>query len=111
MRHGRASAWKTGRPQQALDSVDEQLATPHGIVLQQPAYSQYYLQPGRNFLLPAGLQGKCRHLLPHQPVDHDRRNHAWGTAIRPIDYYLRINPPRAKRSAKCTAASLMSMPR
>ena len=27
---------------------------------------------GRDLLLSAGLQGECRHLLPCQPVDHDR---------------------------------------
>ncbi len=35
-----------GLARQALDSVRKHLATPHGIVLQQPAYSQYYLNLG-----------------------------------------------------------------
>jgi cellobiose phosphorylase len=37
---------ENGNAVKALDSVDEHLATPHGIVLQQPAFSQYYLHLG-----------------------------------------------------------------
>ena len=35
-----------GNAVKALDSVGKHLATPHGIVLQQPAFSQYYLHLG-----------------------------------------------------------------
>src|SRR5581483_3904872 len=35
-----------GLARRALDSVRERLATPHGIILQQPAYSRYYLHLG-----------------------------------------------------------------
>jgi len=35
-----------GRAQQALDSVAEHLATPHGIVLHWPAFSRYYIHLG-----------------------------------------------------------------
>ena len=49
-----------GRAERALDSVRERLATPHGIVLQQPAYTRYHLAPRRDLLLPAGLQGERR---------------------------------------------------
>ena len=44
-----------GRAQRALDAVAEHLATPHGIVLQQPAFSKYYLAFGRDFILSAGI--------------------------------------------------------
>ena len=34
-------------------------------------------EPGRDILLPAGLQRECQRLLPHQPLDHDRRSDVW----------------------------------
>ena len=46
----------------------------------------------RDQLVPARLQGERRRLLPHEPVDHDRRDAASATATRAFDYYLRINP-------------------
>jgi len=52
-----------GRTRTAIASVRERLATPHGIVLLQPAYTRYH----------ARLQGERRGLLPHQPVADDRR--------------------------------------
>ena len=55
---------KDGKAKLALDSVNKHLATKHGIVLQQPAFTKYYIEHGRNLLVPAGLQGKRRHLLP-----------------------------------------------
>ena len=64
-----------GRAEKALAAVNEHLATPHGIVLQQPAYSRYYVASGRNLVLSAGLQRKRRYLLPYQSVDHDCRSH------------------------------------
>ncbi len=66
-----------GRAVQALDSVAEHLATPHGILLQQPAFSQYYLHLGEISSYPPGYKENARHLLPYQPVDHDRRSHGW----------------------------------
>ena len=45
-----------GRARQALDSVAERLATPHGIVLQQPAYTHYYLHLGEISSYPPGYK-------------------------------------------------------
>jgi cellobiose phosphorylase len=47
---------KDGRAQRALDSVNEHLATPHGIVLQQPAYSRYYVHLGEISSYPPGYK-------------------------------------------------------
>ena len=55
---GRASGW---RRRTASSSV-------------QPAYTRYHLELGEISSYPPGLQGERRHLLPHQPVDHDRRD-------------------------------------
>jgi cellobiose phosphorylase len=64
-------------------------------------------QARRNLLVPAGIQGERGHLLPRQSVGHDRRN-ALGHGDLAHDYYSRINPRRARRSAICIAASRMS---
>ena len=45
-----------GKARQALASVRERLATPHGIVLQQPAYSRYYLHLGEISSYPPGYK-------------------------------------------------------
>ncbi len=45
-----------GRAQQALDAVAGRLATPHGIILQQPAYSRYYLNLGEISTYPPGYK-------------------------------------------------------
>ncbi|WP_370793893.1 GH36-type glycosyl hydrolase domain-containing protein [Gemmiger sp.] len=59
----------TGEAVTALQSVQTRLDTKYGIVLLQPAYTKYHThltsqEAGRNFQLPPGLQGECRHLLP-----------------------------------------------
>ncbi|MEN4098427.1 MAG: glycosyl transferase, partial [Anaerolineaceae bacterium] len=45
-----------GRASQALDAVRKRLATPHGIVLQQPAYARYYLELGEISSYPPGYK-------------------------------------------------------
>ena len=45
-----------GMARKALDSVRKHLATPHGIVLQQPAYSRYYLELGEISSYPPGYK-------------------------------------------------------
>ena len=71
-----------GRARQALDSVRARLATPHGIVLNRPSYSRYYLELGEISSYPPGLQGKRQRLLPHQPVGNDRRGNVGGRGRR-----------------------------
>ena len=70
---GGRRAWRTGARGRPLASVRERLATPHGIVLQQPAYATLPPRARRDLLVPARLQGERRRLLPHEPVDDDRR--------------------------------------
>jgi len=45
-----------GLAERALAAVREHLATPHGIVVQQPAYSQYYLHLGEISSYPPGYK-------------------------------------------------------
>ena len=80
-----------GRAQQTLDSVRERLATPHGIVLQQPAYSQYYLYMGEISSYPPGYKenaGIFCHTNPWIMIAETILGHG----DQAHDYYRRINP-------------------
>jgi cellobiose phosphorylase len=82
---------ENGRAEQALASVEEVLATPHGVVLHQPAYSAYYLQLGEISSYPPGYKENAGVFCHTNPwimiaeaiVGHGDRAH---------DYYTRINP-------------------
>ena len=80
-----------GRAVQALDSTAEHLATPHGIVLQQPAYSKYYLHLGEISSYPPGYKenaGIFCHTNPWIMIAETKV----GRGDRAYDYYRRINP-------------------
>lgn len=80
-----------GRATRALDSVKERLATPHGIVLQQPAYSRYYLNLGEISSYPPGYKenaGIFCHTNPWIMIAEARL----GRGEAAFDYYRRINP-------------------
>jgi cellobiose phosphorylase len=80
-----------GRARQALASVEKHLATRHGIVLQQPAFSQYYLHLGEISSYPPGYKenaGIFCHNNPWVIIGETRV----GDGDRALDYYLRINP-------------------
>jgi cellobiose phosphorylase len=75
----------------ALESVNKRLATPHGIILQQPAYAQYYLQLGEISSYPPGYKenaGVFCHTNPWVMIAETILGH--GDIAH--DYYLRINP-------------------
>jgi cellobiose phosphorylase len=88
-----------GRAVTALESVNEQLATPHGIVLHQPAYSRYYLHLGEISSYPPGCKENAGVFCHSNPwimiaetlVGHGDRAH---------DYYLRINPSARENLAE-----------
>ena len=80
-----------GRAQRALESVAEQLATPHGIVLHRPAYTRYYLNLGEISSYPPGYKengGVFCHTNPWCMIAAAQL----GQGDRAFDYYLRINP-------------------
>jgi len=80
-----------GRAQLALDSVAERLATPHGIVLQQPAFSKYHLNLGEISSYPPGYKenaGIFCHTNPWIMIAETMI----GRGDRAHDYYRRINP-------------------
>ena len=80
-----------GAGRKALASVREHLATPHGIVLQQPAYSRYYLHLGEISSYPPGYKenaGIFCHTNPWIMIAEAML----GNGDRAYDYYTRINP-------------------
>jgi cellobiose phosphorylase len=75
----------------ALDAVEEHLATPHGIILQQPAFSQYYLHLGEISSYPPGYKenaGIFCHTNPWIMIAEA----IVGRGNKAFDYYKRINP-------------------
>ncbi|OGN93401.1 MAG: glycosyl transferase [Chloroflexi bacterium RBG_13_50_21] len=82
-----------GRARQALDSVAERLATPHGIMLHQPGYKKYYLHLGEISSYPPGYKENgsifC-HTNPWIMIAETRL----GNGAAAHDYYLRINPSK-----------------
>ena len=82
---------ENGNAVKALDSVAEHLATPHGIVLHQPAFSQYYLRLGEISSYPPGYKenaGIFCHTNPWIMIAES----IVGRGDKAFDYYKRINP-------------------
>jgi cellobiose phosphorylase len=80
-----------GQAETAMDSVWERLATPHGILLLQPAFSQYYLHLGEISSYPPGYKenaGIFCHTNPWAMIAEARL----GRGDRAFEYYRRINP-------------------
>ena len=80
-----------GKAARALASVRERLATPHGIVLLNPAYTRYYLNLGEISSYPQGYKenaGIFCHTNPWLMIAEARAGNGDGA----LDYYLRINP-------------------
>jgi cellobiose phosphorylase len=80
-----------GRAFQALAAVQERLATPHGIVLHQPAYSRYYLHLGEISSYPPGYKENAGIFCHTNPWIMIAEAIA-GQGDRAHDYYRRINP-------------------
>jgi cellobiose phosphorylase len=80
-----------GLAAESMDSVNKYLATEHGIILQQPAYSKYYLELGEISSYPPGYKenaGIFCHNNPWVMIAETRV----GNGDRAHDYYSRINP-------------------
>src|SRR5215469_16867394 len=84
---------ENGMATKALASVRKHLATAHGIVLQQPAYSRYYLHLGEISSYPPGYKenaGIFCHNNPWMMIGETRI----GNGDRAFDYYSLINPSK-----------------
>lgn len=82
-----------GRAQIALKSVNDRLATEHGIVLLQPAFSKYDLSLGEISSYPPGYKenaGIFCHTNPWIMIAEA----VLGNGDQALDYYLRINPSK-----------------
>ncbi|MCO6450628.1 MAG: hypothetical protein J5I90_07540 [Caldilineales bacterium] len=80
-----------GRAEQALAAVAEHLATPHGIVLHQPAFTRYQLRLGEISSYPPGYKenaGIFCHTNPWIMIAAART----GDGDQAFDFYSRINP-------------------
>jgi cellobiose phosphorylase len=82
---------KNGLAHKALESVKRILATPHGIMLQQPAYSQYYLNLGEISSYPPGYKENAGIFCHNNPWIMIAES-LIGNGDRAFEYYLRINP-------------------
>jgi len=80
-----------GRAAQALDAVGERLATEHGIMLLQPAYTQYYLNLGEISSYPPGYKENASVFCHTNPwiIAAEVR---LGRGDRAFNDYKRINP-------------------
>jgi cellobiose phosphorylase len=80
-----------GLAAKALASVRERLATPHGIVLNNPAYTYYHLELGEISTYPQGYKenaGIFCHTNPWLMIAEAMAGNGDGA----LDYYMRINP-------------------
>jgi cellobiose phosphorylase len=82
---------KDGKAIQALDAVEERLGTKYGLVLNNPAFTKYYVEYGEISTYPAGYKENAG-IFCH--------NNAWimcaeavvGRGDKAFDYYTRIAP-------------------
>ena len=82
---------KNGFAQKTLESVKNILATSHGIMLQQPAYSKYYINLGEISSYPEGYKENAGIFCHNNPWVIIAETMV-GNGDRAFDYYLRINP-------------------
>jgi cellobiose phosphorylase len=80
-----------GTARQALDAVHERLATPHGVLLVQPAYTSYRPELGEISSYPPGYKENGSVFCHTNPWVMIAEALA-GDPDRAFDYYLRINP-------------------
>ena len=80
-----------GKARQALDAVRERLATPHGIVVLNPAYSRYQLRLGEISSYPPGYKENASVFCHSNPWIIIAET-VIGRGDQAFDYYKRINP-------------------
>lgn len=82
---------ENGKATQALDAVAEYLATPHGIVLLNPAFTHYYLNLGEISTYPPGYKENASVFCHSNPWIMIAETMI-GRGDKAFDYYQRINP-------------------
>jgi cellobiose phosphorylase len=81
------------RAQKALDSVKQHLATPNGIVLQQPAFSTYHVELGEITSYPPGYKENAG-IFTHNNTWIQCAEASLGNGDQAMEYYLSICPSR-----------------
>ena len=76
----------------ALDSVKKYLATPNGIVLQQPAFQKYYLHLGEVSSYPPGYKENAG-IFTHNNTWIQIAETLVGRGDQAMEYYMSICPP------------------
>lgn len=79
------------RARKALDSVKERLDTPYGIVLQQPAYSEYHVELGEITSYPPGYKENASIFCHNNPWIMIAET-LIGRGDRAFEYYSKIAP-------------------
>ncbi|MBN1466247.1 glycosyl transferase [candidate division KSB1 bacterium] len=80
-----------GYPQKALTSVKQHLATPNGIILQQPAYQDYHLELGEISSYPPGYKENAG-IFTHNNTWIQIAETLLGNGDQAMDYYMSICP-------------------
>ena len=76
----------------ALDSVEERLATPEGLILHQPAYQEYHLNLGEISSYPPGYKENAG-IFTHNNTWIQIAETMLGNGNRAMEYYKSICPP------------------
>ncbi|HBE03980.1 MAG: glycosyl transferase [Spirochaetes bacterium GWF1_41_5] len=80
-----------GMVQKALDSVKKYLDTPHGIVLNNPAFTRYYIEYGEISTYPAGYKENAGIFCHNNPWIIIGETVA-GRGNKAFEYYTKISP-------------------
>ncbi len=80
-----------GRARMALDSVKRHLDTPYGVVLQQPAYSEYHVELGEITSYPPGYKENAGIFCHNNPWIMIAET-VLGRGDRAFEYYRKIAP-------------------
>lgn len=82
-----------GKAQKALDSVKKHLATANGVILQQPAYSEYHVELGEITSYPPGYKENAG-IFTHNNTWIQAAETLLGRGDEAMEYYLAICPSR-----------------
>ncbi len=88
-----------GLAKKALDSTHKLLGTEHGIMLQQPAYSRYYLELGEISSYPPGYKENAGIFCHNNPWIMIAET-VIGRGDKALEAYLRINPSAREKLAE-----------
>ena len=83
---------ENGYAKKALDSVQKYLATPNGIILQQPAFQKYYVHLGEVSSYPPGYKENAG-IFTHNNTWIQIAETILGRGDRAMEYYMSICPP------------------